>query len=110
MNCPKMPDRLEQLTKLHIADPVDPFVTYGIALEHGKQQRYEQAIQWLNKTLELDPNYCYAFFQKAKMSSELGDDAAARKILEQGIATAEQIGDEHAQSELAELLTSLDNA
>jgi len=99
--------RLEQLTKLHGADPADAFLTYGIALELGKQQQYEQAIQWLDKTLQLDPNYCYAFFQKAKMSSELGDDATARQILVEGIAVAQQAGDEHARSELSELLATL---
>ena len=38
-----MTNRLEQLRQLHNNDPTDPFVTYGIALEHGKAKDLEQA-------------------------------------------------------------------
>lgn len=103
-----MDDRLEQLSKLHNADPCDPFCTYGIALEHAKAQRYDEALQWLDKTLGLDSQYCYAFYQKAKMLSELGQDDAAREVLKVGMETAAQAGDDHARSEMAELLDALD--
>ncbi len=39
-----MPDRLEQLTKLHEADPSDPFCTYGIALEHANTQNRPKSL------------------------------------------------------------------
>ena len=102
-----MSDRLEQLTKMHKADPLDPFCTYGIALEHGKAGEVEHAIEWLNKTLELDKHYHYAFFQKAKMFSELGDDHAASAVLREGITIASTTDDEKACREMQELLESL---
>ena len=103
-----MSNRLEQLTKLHQADPADTFLSYGIALEHGKAGRFDDAISWLDKTLELDPNYCYAFFQKARMYIEKGDDQTARQVLNTGLETARQTGDDHAHSEIQELLASLE--
>lgn len=103
-----MTDRLAQLTKLHEADPADPFLTYGIALEHAKTEDFAQAIVWLDRTLEVDGNYCYAFYQKARALSELGDDEAARKVLVEGMAAAVRARDDHARSEMAELLATLE--
>ena len=102
-----MSERLEQLTKLYEADATDAFVTYGIAMEHAKADAPDQAIEWLEKTLAIDPLYCYAFYQQAKIISEQGDTARARQILENGIAAAQQAGDDHAQSEMADLMETL---
>lgn len=106
-----MSDRLAQLEKLHDADPNDPFVTYGIALEHGKAGAFDQALGWLDKTLAIDAQYCYAYYQKAKMFSELGEDAKARAVLNEGIAIARQAGNAdatHAAEEMGQLLAELD--
>lgn len=102
-----MSERLEQLEKLYEADPTDPFLTYGIAIEHAKAEESDQAIRWLKKTLEIDPLYCYAFYQQAKIFSEQGDNAQARHVLEKGMVAAKQASDDHAHSEMAELLETL---
>ena len=102
-----MSNRIEQLTKMHETDPEDPFCTYGIALEYGKSRSFKQAIDWLDKTLQLDKHYHYAYFQKAKMLSELGDDDGASEVLRTGITTAVAVNDEKAGREMRELLESL---
>lgn len=105
-----MPTRLEQLTKMHAADPGDPFCTYGIALEYAKVGQVDEAIQWLDKTLAVDGNYGYAYFQKAKMLLEKGQEAAARQVLNTGIATARKHGTPdslHAAEEMTTLLESV---
>ena len=102
-----MSDRLEQLTRLHESDPTDPFITYGIAFEYAKSDQPQQAIDWLNKTLELDPHYCYAYFQKGKAFSALGDEDKAAEAVREGIRVSEEIGDDHARHELADLLLTL---
>ena len=102
-----MPQRLDQLQKLYDLDPSDPFVTYGIALEKGKAGQFADAIQWLDKTLQLDCHYHYAYFQKAKMLSETGDDTTAKAVLEAGLRIAHEDDDAQAKRELAELLESL---
>ena len=102
-----MSERLDQLGKLYEADPSDPFVTYGMALEHAKTHAYEQAVAWLDKTLQLDAHYCYAYYQKARILSEQGDDESARTVLDDGMAAAASDGDDHARSEMAELRESL---
>lgn len=102
-----MSDRLAQLLKLHQSDPRDPFLTYGIALEHGKRGDLDEAITWLDRTLASDPRYCYAYFQKAKMLGELGRCADACRAAELGLAAAGEAGDAKAAGELSELLTAL---
>ena len=105
-----MPDRLSQLTALHEADPSDPFLTYGIALEHAKVHRFEEQVQWLDRTLELDREYAYAYYQKAKAYSELGKEAEARSVLETGIHVARQSTNPdaaHAAQEMQELLETI---
>ncbi|WP_145074789.1 tetratricopeptide repeat protein [Poriferisphaera corsica] len=103
-----MSDRLNQLQKMFDADPTDPFVTYGIALEHAKTEDFQTAIDWLDKTLDLDKHYCYAYFQKAKMLSELGEDHDAKSVLNLGIKMAVESGDDHAAQEINDLLEMME--
>ena len=107
-----MTQRLEQLKKLHAADPADPFCTYGIALEINKAGQVEEALAWLDKTLELDPHYCYAYFQKGKILGDAGRGSEARAILTQAIEMARNIPNDpeaaHAAQEMAALLDSID--
>ncbi len=105
-----MSDRLAQLLQLHAADPHDAFVCYGIALEHTKASRFEEALHWFDKTLAADPHYCYAYFHKAKAFSEMGEEDQARATLRTGIAAAHAAATPdaaHAASEMTTLLESL---
>jgi tetratricopeptide (TPR) repeat protein len=103
-----MSDRIAQLESLHRADPKDPFCTYGIAMEHAKAERHEEALAWLDKTLALDPRYCYAYYHKAKVLTELGRSAEARTILQTGLAAALEAHDTHAHGEMTTLLEALE--
>ena len=98
-----MTDRLNTLEKMHAADPADADLPYMIAIEHANAERFDDAITWLDKTLALNAHYHYAYFQKAKMLSELGDDGAAVTILDEGIAKASAASDGKALGELQEL-------
>lgn len=102
-----MPTRLDQLTKLLAADPADADVPYMIALEHGKAEDPAAAVTWLDKTLALDPGYHYAYFQKAKMLSEMGEDDDALAAVDAGIARATADGHAKAINELQELRLAL---
>ena len=102
-----MSDRLEQLQKLLQADPQDADVPYMIALEHAKAGDPAAAADWLDKTLALDGSYHYAYFQKAKMLSELGEDDQALAAVDAGIAKASADGNAKAVGELEELKLAL---
>lgn len=98
-----MTERLATLEKMHTADPADADLPYMIAIEHGNAERFDDAIAWLDKTLALDSHYHYAYFQKAKMLSELGEDDDAITVLDAGIAKASAAQDGKALGELQEL-------
>jgi len=98
-----MTERLEQLQKLHDADPNDADLPYMIALEHGKAGDTTTAIQWLDKTIALNAHYHYAYFQKAKMLDEEGEGADALVTLDEGIRLAREANNAKALSELEEL-------
>lgn len=105
-----MSDRLDQLMKLYAADEKDPFLTYGIAMEHSKVGRFDEAIAWFDRTLVLDAHYCYAYYQKAialQHRAGDGDIDAARDVIQQGIGAARSSGDGKALGELEELLGML---
>ena len=103
MSDPRNTDRLEQLLKLHDADPGDADLPYMIALDYGKAGDTAEAIAWLDKTLAMNAHYHYAYFQKAKMLDEEGEEADALAVLEEGIAKATEAGDGKALGELQEL-------
>lgn len=102
-----MTQRLEQLRKLHDADPADADVVYMIAMEHSKAGDDEQALEWLDKTIALDAHYHYAYFQKGKAFGALGRDSEARDAIQEGLNQANAAGDAKAAGELGELLASM---
>lgn len=102
-----MTDRRDQLKKLYDADPNDPFVTYGLAMEDVKAGDDVGALAWLDKTLDLDAGYCYAYYQKGLALGRQGKPDEAKAAVEQGIARAKAVGDAKATAELEELLTTL---
>jgi tetratricopeptide (TPR) repeat protein len=102
-----MADRLEQLNKLYAADPSDTFVTYALAMEHEKAGDSAAAVEWLDKTLALDPAYAYAYYQKGRLLIAAGHTDEARRVLKEGLAAAEKAGDQKASSELSQLLTTI---
>ena len=96
--------RLEQLQKLHAADPADADVCYMIAQEFGKGSEHASAIEWYDKCLAVDAAYCYAYFFKAMALTELNRKPEAIDVLNTGVAKANEVGNEKAISELTALL------
>ena len=106
MTMPKN-DRLSQLKNLLEKDPRDAFCMYGIAMEHAKYQRLEEAIAWFNQTIETDPSYSYAWYHKAKCQDLNGDTERACETLREGIKNATDAGDCHAAEEMSDLHNEL---
>ncbi len=100
-------DRLSQLRNLLEKDPHDAFYMYGIAMEHAKLGKHEEAIAWFTRTLETDPAYCYAWYHKARCQDSAGDATAATQTLHEGITQATECGDTHAAQEMSELLDTI---
>lgn len=100
--------RLDQLQKLLEKTPADSFLLYGIAMEHKKAHDYAQAIEFFDRTIVVDAQYCYAYYHKGRTLEEMKDLPGARKTYAQGLDAAARAGDQHAISELQAALDMLE--
>jgi tetratricopeptide (TPR) repeat protein len=87
--------------------PNDPFLLYGIALEHKKAGDTAQALEFLDRTIATDPGYCYAYYQQGQVREMAGDEAGAREAYRAGIEASTKKGDAHARSEIEAALDLL---
>jgi tetratricopeptide (TPR) repeat protein len=102
-----MTSKLPQLEAMLARMPNDAFLLYGIALEHKKLNDCPKAIEFLDRVISVDPNYCYAYFQRGQVQEMTGDLEAAKKSYNDGIIAAKRAGDAHAQGELEGALQML---
>jgi tetratricopeptide (TPR) repeat protein len=97
--------RLPQLHKMLEKSPQDTFLLYAIALEHKKVNEYPQALDYLSRTLAVDPDHAYAYYQVGQTHEQAGEPDKARQAYQDGITAARRKGDAKA---LGELQTALD--
>jgi tetratricopeptide (TPR) repeat protein len=89
-------------------DPNDPFLLYGIALEHKKLGDAPAAVEFLDRVIAVDGGYCYAYHQKGLVHESRGEIEAAKAAYRAGIAAAEKKGDAHAREEIAAALSMIE--
>ena len=101
-------NRLEQLLKLYETDKSDPFIPYGIALEYLSQNDLMKAEEYLQTTLNTDPEYTSAYMQYAQLKANLNKTEEAKQLYLKGIACAVKSGDKHSAKEMEEFLEELE--
>jgi Tfp pilus assembly protein PilF len=89
-------------------EPNDTFLLYGIALEHKKVGDFPAAIEHLNRVIQIDPNYFYAYHQRGLTYEQQGDLESAKKSYRDGIAAATKQGDAHAAEEIRAALMMIE--
>lgn len=92
--------RLDKMLKMLDASPTDAFLLYGIALEYKKLNEFDKVISYLDRTIQSDPNYCYAYYQKGQTLELMNDLEQARRAYRDGIKVAQSVGDSKAIGEL----------
>lgn len=100
-------DRLGKILAMLDKTPRDPFLLYGAGMEYKKAGDHLRAIEYLRKTIEADPAYCYAYYQLGQTWELAGDEARARQAYRDGIAAADMAGDAHARGEIQAALDAL---
>jgi len=101
-------ERMRKLDELLTKQGSDPFQLYAMAMEHKKAGDYPRALEFLQRTLQADAGYCYAYFQQGQVHEAAGDVEAAKGAYREGIVAATKKGDEHARSEIQGALEMLD--
>ena len=102
-----MSPRMQQLQKMLEREPADPFLLYGIGMEHKKALRWEDAVEFFDRTIAADSGYCYAYYQRGLVYEQQGEFALAKQSYRDGITAAKVKGDAHAESELQTALPML---
>jgi tetratricopeptide (TPR) repeat protein len=100
--------RMEQLRRLLERSPDDAFLLYAIALEHKKAGDSREAIEFLDRVVEVDSLYCYAYHQRGLVYESLGDLESARRAYREGIEAATKANDPHARGEIEAALSLIE--
>jgi len=100
-------DRLAMLTEILTQNPTDAFARYGLAMEHSNSGDVERALEEFGKLLASHPDYTAGYFMAAQTLVKASRVEEAKKMLADGIASAERTGNGHALSEMEGLLAEL---
>ncbi|MGI9104023.1 MAG: tetratricopeptide repeat protein [Terriglobales bacterium] len=93
-------DRIAALKEILAGNPNDAFARYGLAMEYSKTGALEAALAEFCKIVEVNPDYTAAYQMAGQMLSNAGRFGEARKMLENGMACARRVGNQHAVSEM----------
>ena len=105
--------RMEQIEALLADDPDDPFLRYGLAMEHasaGDDAGCVAVLRDLIARTTAEP-YIPAYLQAGQALVRLDKIAEACAVLRDGIAAAERVGTadaQHARAEMQGLLASIE--
>jgi tetratricopeptide (TPR) repeat protein len=100
-------DRIATLNEILTQNPNDAFARYGLALEYSKQGDLDRALAEFSILLEKNPDYTPGYFMSAQTLARAERIDDAKKMLQDGIASARRTGNLHAQSEMEAMLEEL---
>jgi len=88
--------------RAHLAQrPDDPFARYSLAMALRAAFDREGAVAEFRELVRRAPDYVPTFLMLGQVLEELGREAEALEVFEQGIAAARRRGELHAERELA---------
>jgi predicted Zn-dependent protease len=100
-------DRIAMLNEILQQNPTDAFARYGLALEYSNSGEVDRALEEFGRLLAAHPDYTAGYFMAAQALAKADRTEQARKMLEDGIASARKTGNGHAQSEMEGMLAEL---
>jgi predicted Zn-dependent protease len=100
-------DRFALLNEILTQNPDDAFARYGLAMEYSKTGQTDQALAEFQKLLTTHPDYTAGYFMAAQTLSAAARIEEAKKMLTDGIVSAQKTGNAHAQAEMEAMLAEL---
>ncbi|MDP9174876.1 MAG: hypothetical protein M3O30_13585 [Planctomycetota bacterium] len=101
-------ERLQKIQTMLEKSPGDTFLLYALAIEYKNSGNKALALESLDKVIQHDWGYCYAYYQKGQILEQEGDIETARKVYREGIDAAERKGDQHAREEISGALSMIE--
>jgi tetratricopeptide (TPR) repeat protein len=100
-------DRIAALNDILTQSPNDTLARYGLAMEYSKQGDFDRALAEFSILLQKNPDYTPGYFMAAQTLNRTERIEDAKKMLQDGIATARRTGNLHAQGEMEAMLDDL---
>ena len=100
--------RLARLEALLQDDPGDPFLRYGVALEHASAGDDPTAAAALTALIADSPEYVPAYLMAGQILAKLGREPEAAAVLRAGVGAARAQGNTHAAGEMDGLLATIE--
>ena len=100
-------DRIAMLKEILVANPVDAFARYGLAMEYANSGQVEMALTEFGLLLEKSPDYTAGYFMAAQTLAKVSRIEEAKAMLVNGIASAKKTGNNHALSEMESMLEEI---
>jgi tetratricopeptide (TPR) repeat protein len=101
-------DRIDSIRQLLESEPDDAFLRYSLGYELAKLGREDEAIEWFDRALEVDPDQHYAAFQKARALDALDRSEEGVAVARAQATRAQAAGDAKAAGELLGLADELE--
>jgi predicted Zn-dependent protease len=100
-------DRVAMLSEILSQNPNDAFARYGLAMEFSNAGEIAKALEEFGKLLDSHPDYTAGYFMAAQTLAKASRVDEAKKMLTDGIASAQRTGNRHALSEMEGMLAEL---
>ncbi len=95
--------RIKMLLEYLQDDPDDPFSRYALALEYMKSEAFEEAEKLFHSVHQKSPGYLANYYHYGRLLISLSRPVEAARIIEQGMAVAQEQNDLHTLNELKSL-------
>ena len=100
--------RKEQIEEMLADEPNDPFLRYGLAMEHASAGDEATAVRFFQELLQVAPDYVPAYVQAGQLCARLDREDDAKALYRTGIEVARKKGDHHAAGEMEGFLMGLE--
>jgi Tfp pilus assembly protein PilF len=100
--------RKEQIEEMLVDEPNDPFLRYGLAMEHASAGDAPTALRCFQDLLQVAPDYVPAYVQAGQLCARLDLEDEAKALYRTGIDVARKKGDMHAAGEMEGFLMGLE--
>jgi predicted Zn-dependent protease len=100
-------DKIGMLKEILAQQPGDAFARYGLAMAYAAEGDAPTALAEFDLLLKDHPDYTAGYFMAAQTLVKAERVAEAQERLREGIASAQRTGNQHALSEMQQLLDEL---
>jgi predicted Zn-dependent protease len=100
-------DKIAMLKEILAQQPGDAFARYGLAMAYSSEGDLTTAVHEFDRLLAEHPDYTAGYFMAAQTLVKAARGEEAKSRLREGIASATRTGNQHALSEMQQLLDEL---